>query len=333
VIAAEAPRFVYAPVRKGTRAGTVTVTVNGRTEKTVVLVYGETVALDKSVPLTRWEKLRGSSGAGKPRPRLDSQTQCHQRQVISMQQRLQKILSAHGVSSRRESERLIESGRVSVNGVPAVLGQSADPDFDDIRVDGAPVRAGVHKLYIMLNKPKGYVTTLKDERGRRSVAEARRRLRGARLAGRPARPRFEGLLILTNDGELTHFLTHPSNEKPRHTACASGGDVTGARRYFQALCASTDTTSGRRNVRLLGRTPDGGNLDVTITEGRNRQVRKMCDAAGLGVVSLRRVAEGGLHLGRLKAGDWRYLTAEEVSRAESGGWTGVRHSGASDLKR
>jgi 23S rRNA pseudouridine2605 synthase len=235
-----------------------------------------------------------------------------------MQQRLQKILSAHGVSSRRESERLIESGRVSVNGVPAVLGQSADPDFDDIRVDGAPVRAGVHKLYIMLNKPKGYVTTLKDERGRRSVAELVDGC-GERVwpVGRLDLD-SEGLLILTNDGELTHFLTHPSNEKPKTYRVRVRGDVTGALPILSGPMRIDGYDIRPADVRLLGRTPDGGNLDVTIHEGRNRQVRKMCDAAGLGVVSLRRVAEGGLHLGRLKAGDWRYLTAEEVRRLKAG---------------
>jgi 23S rRNA pseudouridine2605 synthase len=223
-----------------------------------------------------------------------------------------------GVSSRRESERLIEAGRVSVNGFPAVLGQSADPDIDDIRVDGTPIRAGVHKLYIMLNKPKGYVTTLRDEKGRRNVAELVGGCGGRVWPVGRLDLDSEGLLILTNDGELTNFLTHPSNEKQKTYHVRVRGDATGALPILTGPMRIDGYEIRPADVRLLKRTPDGGSLAVTIHEGRNRQIRKMCAQAGLAVISLRRVAEGGLALGRLKTGDWRHLTAEEVRRLKTG---------------
>ena len=179
-----------------------------------------------------------------------------------MQQRLQKILSAHGVSSRRESERLIEAGRVTVNGARAVLGQSADPDTDDIRVDGAPVHAGVHKIYIMLNKPKGYVTTLKDEKGRRSVAELTADC-GERIwpVGRLDLD-SEGLLIMTNDGELTNFLTHPSNEKKKTYHVRVRGDAAGR-------AAGAFRAHAHRRLRHTA----GGRPALKANAGRRHSVR------------------------------------------------------------
>lgn len=235
-----------------------------------------------------------------------------------MKQRLQKILSAYGVSSRRESERMITDGRVTVNGATAVLGQSADPDEDTIQVDGVPIRTGVHKIYIMLNKPKGIVTTLKDEKGRPNVSElvadcGERVYPVGRLDLDSA-----GLLILTNDGELTNFLTHPSNEKTKTYFVLATGDIISALPALKEPMVIDGYRIKPADVRLLKKTPDGGSLSVTIHEGRNRQIRKMCAQTGLKVVSLMRVAEGGLSLGRLKTGTWRYLTDDEVRKLKEG---------------
>lgn len=205
-----------------------------------------------------------------------------------------------------------------VNGVPAVLGQSADPDIDRIVVDGKLIRGDVHKVYIMLNKPKGYVTTMKDEKGRRNVSEL---VSGCRERVYPVGRLdldSEGLLILTNDGKLTHYLTHPSNERPKTYHVQVKGDV---RNALPELCKPMLIDGYRiklAKVRLLKQTPDCGYLSVTIHEGRNRQVRKMCTQTGLDVVSLRRVAEAGLNLGRLRTGDWRFLNDDEVRRLKAG---------------
>ncbi len=235
-----------------------------------------------------------------------------------MKQRLQKILSAHGVASRRESENLITAGRVMINGVPAVLGQSADPDTDTISVDGTPIRSGVHKIYVMLNKPRGYVTTLKDEKGRKNVADLVSDC-GERVypVGRLDLD-SEGLLILTNDGDLTHTLTHPSYEKSKTYHVKVKGDVMSALPTLSEPLVIDGYRISPAAVRPISTSLDGGEIAVTIHEGRNRQIRKMCEQAGLEVLLLRRVAEGGLKLGRLKSGTWRYLTEEEVSRLKEG---------------
>ena len=191
-----------------------------------------------------------------------------------MVQRLQKILSAHGVTSRRESERLIIAGRVTVNGTTAVLGLSADPDTDTILVDGIPIEKNIHKVYIMLNKPKGYVTTLKDEKGRRNVSEL------VAGCGQRVYPvgrldlNSEGLLLMTNDGELTHFLTHPSNEKTKTYHVRVKGDVKSALPALKEPMCIDGYHIKPAKVQLLKELADGGMLSFMIHEGRNRQIRK-----------------------------------------------------------
>ena len=234
-----------------------------------------------------------------------------------MKQRLQKILSAHGVSSRRASENLIQSGRVTVNGIPAVIGQSADPEEDEILVDGKPLRTGIHKIYIMLNKPKGYVTTLSDEKGRRSVADLVRACPERVYPVGRLDIDSEGLLILTNDGELTQFLTHPSNEKSKTYVVRVIGDVKAALPALSQPMIIDGYRIKPADVRLIKNFADGGEISVTIHEGRNRQIRKMCTQTGLHVTALKRIAEGGLLLGQLKPGTWRYLTTDEVAGLRS----------------
>lgn len=230
-----------------------------------------------------------------------------------MKERLQKILSAHGVASRRESERLILSGCVLVNGKTAVLGESADIDCDSIVVDGVPMRSADEKVYIMLNKPRGYVTTTHDEKGRKNVTELVRDC-GVRVypVGRLDLD-SEGLLLMTNDGDLTNVLTHPSHEKNKTYLVSAAGDIDAALKPLGEPMDIDGYMISPADIKLIKKTADGGVISMTIHEGRNRQIRHMCAKTGLRVKFLRRVAVDGLSLGRLKTGTWRYLSASEIS--------------------
>ena len=229
-----------------------------------------------------------------------------------MEERIQKILSAAGLASRRRAEEYLSAGRVTVNGRTAALGEKADPKQDDIRLDGKPVRpAGAH-TYLMLYKPRGYVTTLSDERGRRTVAQLVSGC-GARVwpVGRLDLD-SEGLLILTDDGELTQRLIHPSHEVEKEYLVWVNGDIPAALPVLRGPMELDGVPLSPAQVERAGE----GILSVTIHEGRNRQVRRMCAAAGLQVTRLRRVREGALTLGELKPGRWRVLSREEVALLE-----------------
>lgn len=231
-----------------------------------------------------------------------------------MQERLQKIIAAAGLVSRRAAEEALRNGRVSVNGRTATLGEKADPDLDEIRLDGATLCASEEKVYLMLHKPRGYVCTLSDEKGRKTVADLVQGV-GTRVfpVGRLDLD-SEGLLLMTNDGEFANRLMHPSHEVDKtYLAWTEGEDPPqSADRLSQPL-----TIDGYKlrpaKVRLIRMTGEhGALLSVTIHEGRNRQVRKMCDAVGLRVTRLLRVREGSLELGDLPSGKWRPLTKEEI---------------------
>ena len=230
-----------------------------------------------------------------------------------MEERLQKLLSAAGICSRRAAETYITAGRVTVNGVPAELGQRADPDRDDIRVDGRPLAEREDLVYLLLNKPRGYVTTLSDEKGRKTVADLVSDC-GARVypVGRLDLD-SEGLLIMTNDGALTQHLLHPSGEVNKTYLVSVYGPVAGAAERLSAVTELGVEPIRPALVEVLRRTGQTAELSVTIHEGKNRQVRRMCQACGLTVKRLRRVREHTLELGDLPAGKWRRLTAEEVA--------------------
>jgi 23S rRNA pseudouridine2605 synthase len=230
-------------------------------------------------------------------------------------ERLQKILSRAGLASRRSSERLMLEGRVTVNGKTVVeLGTKADPSVDDIRVDGRRIKLPERHRYLLLNKPRGYVTTRSDPQKRPTVID----LVGTRDYVYPVgRLDYdsEGLLLLTNDGDLAARLTHPSHGVARvYEAVVLGvpdeHDLTRLRRGI--------LIDGRRTgpaaVSLIGAAHGGARLSITIREGRNRQVRRMCEAIGHPVDHLRRVAIGPLRDARLKPGQWRELTGPEVER-------------------
>lgn len=231
-----------------------------------------------------------------------------------MEQRLQKILANYGVASRRKAEQMILERRVRVNGNTASLGDTADDEEDVIEVDGVRLRKQPERVVLMLNKPRGYVCTLSDEKGRKNVAELAADC-GVRVypVGR-LDLNSEGLLLLTNDGELANRLTHPQKEVDKVYLVWLSRYLPGC----EASIASPIEIDGRKTSPAKVETVQvqGGTalLRVTIHEGRNRQIRRLCERAGVTVTRLRRIQEGALTLGDLKPGQWRYLTEEELAK-------------------
>ncbi|MDR2589591.1 MAG: rRNA pseudouridine synthase [Oscillospiraceae bacterium] len=227
-------------------------------------------------------------------------------------ERLQKILSASGVSTRREAERIITQGRVSVNGEIATLGQSADILTDVITVDGVRIAQDNSFVYIMLNKPRGYLTTVSDDRGRKTVmelvADVHKRIYPVGRLDLDS----EGLLLFTNDGDFANKVMHPSYEKLKTYTAYVKGDVEKAAALLLEPIIIDDYTVRAKKTRVLEKTTNGGTLEITIIEGRNRQVRKMCASVGLSVQKLKRISIDTLNLGTLETGKWRYLTKKEV---------------------
>ena len=230
-----------------------------------------------------------------------------------MPERLQKIISASGLMSRRAAEELIAQNRVTVNGATASLGDRADAEHDEISVDGKPLPGRGARRYVMLHKPRGYVTTLSDEQGRRSVTEL--------LRGIPERVYpvgrldmdSEGLLLLTNDGEFANRLMHPSHGVEKcYRTWVQGSDVEGGAELLRQPMQIDGYTIAPARVSIRESVPGGAVLDITIHEGRNRQVRKMCEQAGFYVARLVRIREGSLLLGDLPRGKWRDLTEDEI---------------------
>ena len=229
-----------------------------------------------------------------------------------MEERLQKLLSAAGICSRRAAETYITSGRVTVNGITAELGQRADPERDEIRVDGQLLEGREELVYLLLNKPRGYVTTLSDEKGRKNVADLVQGC-GARVypVGRLDLD-SEGLLLMTNDGDLMQHLLHPSHEVNKTYQVSVFGSVNGAACALESLRDLDGEPIRPAQVEVLRQTGQTAELTVTIHEGKNRQVRRMCAACGLTVKRLRRIREHTLELGTLAPGAWRHLTDAEI---------------------
>jgi len=232
-----------------------------------------------------------------------------------MEERLQKILSSCGITSRRTAEEWILGGRVTVNGSVARLGEKADLDLDEICVDGTPVSRRGERTYLMLNKPRGYVTTLSDEKGRKTVEELVSTC-GARVwpVGRLDYD-SEGLLFLTDDGEMTQRLTHPSYQTEKEYLVWVVGNVEKA---VALLSRPMDLDGAHVAAARVRRGHSSGavvQLSITICQGINRQVRRMCGQAGLSVLRLKRIREGEISLDRgLAPGTWRHLTEEEIQK-------------------
>ena len=229
-----------------------------------------------------------------------------------MRERLQKILSARGVCSRRRAEELIAAGRVTCNGVTAAPGDCADTETDRILVDGKPLPSAAPPVYILLNKPRGYVTTLSDEKGRPNAAEL------VAGCGRRVYPvgrldlNSEGLLLMTNDGALANRLMHPSAAVEKEYLVWLSGYYAGCEETLRKPIEIDGRKTTPAEVRLVKAEGPIALLRVTIHEGRNRQIRRLCEQANVTVTRLRRIREGALLLGDLGVGQWRPLTGQEL---------------------
>lgn len=228
-------------------------------------------------------------------------------------ERLQKLLSECGVASRRKAEELIEQGRVKVNGHVASLGDKVDPAVDRVTVKGRRVVVQKEKKYIMLHKPRGYVTTMSDELDRKCVAELVENV-GIRVypVGRLDRD-SEGLLLLTNDGELANAVAHPKGQVSKNYRVTVRGKVSEeqAARLSAGIMLDERLTAPAQ-VRTVSAGDDRTTLEMVLFEGRNREIRRMCEELGLEVIRLKRIAIGKIKLGGLKCGDWRELNEEEL---------------------
>ena len=227
--------------------------------------------------------------------------------------RLQKYIAASGLCSRREAEERIRQGRVTLNVVTAELGAVSEREDDVVCVDGVVVRPAAEHTYVLLNKPRGYVTTLHDEKDRPTVAELVSDV-GVRLYP-VGRLDFasEGLLLLTDDGEAANALSHPSHGvRKTYRVTVEGEEAVHRARRLTSSITYEGVTYRPAQVAVV---KDGGGtavLDVTIGEGKNREVRNMCAAVGLRVQRLVRIRQGEILLGRLESGKWRYLTPGEI---------------------
>ena len=230
-----------------------------------------------------------------------------------MRERLQKLIARAGVCSRRSAESLLTAGRVTVNGVAAHLGDKADADADVIAIDGTAIAFAEPAVYLMLNKPRGYVTTLSDELGRATAAELVADC-GTRVfpVGRLDKD-SEGLLLFTNDGALMQAMTHPSHQVDKTYEVTVTGQIEKAADRLSAVTELDGEPIMPAQVEIMERREGQALLRVTIHQGKNRQIRRMCAQVGLQVTRLRRVSEDALTLGRLKPGQWRYLTDAEVA--------------------
>lgn len=230
--------------------------------------------------------------------------------------RIQKVFSDNGVLSRRKTEDAIAHGRISVNGRKAKIGQAVDPIKDIITLDGQTldIRKNTEKIYIMLNKPRGYVTTMQDELGRKCVADLTSDTPEKVYPVGRLDKLSEGLLILTNDGDFANLIMHPRNHVPKTYQVTVRPDINDEQ---AAKLASGVTIDGRMTkpakINVLEKEKGRVVMLMTISEGRNRQIRKMCEAVGLEVARLKRISVGPVKLGMLKPGTWRELQPSEIN--------------------
>lgn len=226
-------------------------------------------------------------------------------------ERIQKHIASCGVMSRRAAEKEVEKGSVTVNGQKAEIGMSVS-EKDDIRINGVPVKPESKKITVMLNKPSGYVTTMSDELGRKTVSDLIDLPCRLYPAGRLDKD-SEGLLIMTNDGELANRLTHPkSGKKKIYHVYIRGSAENNALDSLRSMKMLDGERINPVGVELIKRSPTGSMIKFTLTEGKNRQIRRMCESVGIAITQLKRVQIGSLRLGDLKAGQYRRLTKEEI---------------------
>lgn len=231
-----------------------------------------------------------------------------------MDVKLQKYVSDCGLMSRRAAEKAILTGAFEVNGVQATLGIRVDPQRDAVTYNGKPLNpSGYNKVYIMLNKPRGVVTTMSDEKGRKSVADIVDVGTRVYPVGR-LDLNSEGLLLLTNDGELANAVMHPSGEIKKVYRVTVRGKA--ENETLDRLRAMRELDGERINpvaVELIRRGEESSELEFTLSEGKNREIRRMCDSVGLFVKKLKRISLGPLRIGDLKTGEYRELTMSELA--------------------
>ena len=245
------------------------------------------------------------------------------------EERLQKVLAAAGIASRRASEELIVEGRVTVNGRTAVVGDRADPAQDVVLVDGERINIDPDRVYILLNKPRGVVTTADDPQGRPTVMDLVNLPQRLFPVGRLDQD-TEGLLLLTNDGELAHALMHPSFQVERVYLALVPGPV--RKKTLAQLRGGGELEDGvaaPARARVVEEERSKALLELVMTEGRKREVRRMLGEVGLRVERLARVGYGGVELGDLRQGKWRFLTQVEIGRLHGavGRGTGTPRAG------
>jgi len=231
-----------------------------------------------------------------------------------MAERLQKVMAEYGVASRRKSEEIIYAGRVKVNGrLVTEPGLKIDKERDVIEVDGNIIKSPEKKIYILLNKPSGYITSVKDQFGRPTVLDLLKEISTRVFPIGRLDYDTEGLLILTNDGELTYKITHPRHSIDKTYRALVRGEVNGDDiKIFERGMAIEDYVTAPAKMEIVRYSKGNSVIDITIHEGRNRQVRKMCSAIGHDVIRLRRIKIGDIGLGGLKTGEWRYLKDSEI---------------------
>lgn len=229
--------------------------------------------------------------------------------------RLQKYMAENGIASRRKSEELIKSGKVKVNGHKAIIGQKINPKKDIVSVQGKKIQKDDRLYYIMLNKPRGYVTTTKDELGRKSVLSLINGI-DARIypVGRLDKD-SEGLLLLTNDGEFTNALTHPSHNVRKVYAVTIKPVIDENKiKQLESGVVIDGKKTAPCTVKIVETREDRMMLEFSISEGRNRQIRKMCESIYAQVIRLKRLSEGDVALNGLKVGQWRHLETKEIKK-------------------
>ncbi|HRS22005.1 MAG TPA: pseudouridine synthase [Clostridia bacterium] len=231
-----------------------------------------------------------------------------------MAERLQKVMAEYGVASRRKSEEMIYAGKVKVNGrLVTEPGLKIDKDRDVIEVDGNIIKSPEKKIYILLNKPSGYITSVKDQFGRPTVLDLLKGISSRVFPIGRLDYDTEGLLILSNDGELTYRITHPKHSIDKTYRALVRGEVKGEDiKIFERGMAIEDYITAPAKMEIVRYSKGNSVIDITIHEGRNRQVRKMCSAIGHEVIRLRRIKIGDIGLGGLKTGEWRYLKDSEI---------------------
>ena len=230
-----------------------------------------------------------------------------------MAERLQKLISAAGLMSRRAAENAIRQGRVTVNGRTAVLGDCAGPD-DCVQLDGMLVEKSKQMYYLAVNKPCGYVTTMKDEKGRKTVCDLVREVPARVYPVGRLDLNSEGLLIMTNDGEFAELLAHPAGGfRKTYLVTVTGNDLEDSVQRLKLPFTVDGSEVQATDVIMLRKDNKEAVLSVTIREGKNRQIRKMCEMASLTVKRLKRIQEGPVLLGDLPIGCYRHLTEEEVN--------------------